>query len=60
MRESELCALYLLRQQQLGLFTLWKTSQLGTYNNSFILSTALLDDVKFAVLKQISFNKQIQ
>ncbi|XP_062154790.1 O-fucosyltransferase 36-like [Alnus glutinosa] len=60
MRESELRALYLLRQQQLGLFTLWNTSQLGTDNNSFVPSAALLDDVKSAVLKQISFNKQIQ
>ncbi|KAE7998965.1 hypothetical protein FH972_003454 [Carpinus fangiana] len=60
MRESELRALYLLRQQQLGLFTLWNTSQLRADNNSFAPSTALLDDVKSAVLKQISLNKQIQ
>ncbi|KAG7992139.1 hypothetical protein I3843_02G112900 [Carya illinoinensis] len=56
-RESELRALYLLRQQKLGLFSLWNNSQLGTENLS---STSLLEDLKSNVLKQISLNKEIQ
>lgn len=60
MRESELRALYLLRQQQLGLLSLWNNSQLGTENRSFVPSTALVDDLKSAVLRQISLNKEIQ
>ncbi|KAG2728491.1 hypothetical protein I3760_01G207500 [Carya illinoinensis] len=60
MRESELRALYLLRQQQLGLFSLWNNSQLETGNRSFVQSIAYLDDLKSALLKQISLTKEIQ
>ncbi|KAL4625135.1 hypothetical protein ACB092_05G002300 [Castanea dentata] len=52
MRESELQALYLLKQQQLGLFTLWNHTQ---SNSNFSHS-----DLNLAVLNQISLNKQIQ
>ncbi|KAJ7951420.1 O-fucosyltransferase family protein [Quillaja saponaria] len=88
MKESELRALYLLRQQQLGLLGIWNR----TYNDNFppiqsnstlnatssklnksspvenedlenllqSSSLTLLEDVKAAVLKQISLNKEIQ
>ncbi|KAL6144381.1 hypothetical protein ACLB2K_055074 [Fragaria x ananassa] len=52
LRESELRALYLLRQQQLGLFGLWNS----TSNHS----NPDLDDLKSSVLRQISLNKEIQ
>lgn len=80
LRESELRALYLLRQQQLGLLSLWNQSvpdsspipsnstsnsnsttnssgsgsAFGTKQNSFV------EDLKSAVLRQISLNKEIQ
>ncbi|XP_057504789.1 O-fucosyltransferase 36-like [Actinidia eriantha] len=91
MRESELRALYLLRQQQLGLFKLWNHSFINEANPDFssnpnstvvssvnstsnfsnsspalhdrfsaLPSSALLDDMKAAVLSQMSLNKQIQ
>lgn len=72
MRESELRALYLLRQQSLGLFTMWNrtfndpsflTSTLNSTSNSSqvpALSSSSLEDLKSQVLKQISLNKQIQ
>lgn len=71
MREAELRALYLLRQQQSGLLSLWNNtfgnfstnSSSGFYaqNQSSLLSfSPLLEDVKSAVLKQISLNKEIQ
>ncbi|XP_057514319.1 O-fucosyltransferase 36-like [Actinidia eriantha] len=91
MRESELRALYLLRQQQLGLFKLWNHSFVNEANfdfssnpNSTVASSvnstssftnsspvshdrfsarslsALLEDLKAAVLSQMSLNKQIQ
>ncbi|KAI8544776.1 hypothetical protein RHMOL_Rhmol08G0321300 [Rhododendron molle] len=62
MRESELHALYLLRQQQLGLLSLWNNS-FGTPVNSTSNSSgspALFEDFKSAMVKQISLNKQIQ
>ncbi|KAF3451941.1 hypothetical protein FNV43_RR08037 [Rhamnella rubrinervis] len=82
LRESELRALYLLRQQHLGLLSLWNQSvpdsspipsnstsnsnsttnssssysgsSFGTKQNSFV------EDLKSAVLRQISLNKEIQ
>ncbi|KAK9281303.1 hypothetical protein L1049_004200 [Liquidambar formosana] len=74
MRESELRALYLLRQQQLGLSSLWNRTLSGKSNsalnsNSTSNSSSALgqqdpfllgQDVKSAVLKQISLNKEIQ
>ncbi|KAL7180588.1 hypothetical protein ACSBR1_043725 [Camellia fascicularis] len=59
MRDSELQALYLLRQQQLGLFKLWKDTFV-TDSNPNPNSTALFEDLKSGVLSQISINKQIQ
>ncbi|THG05672.1 hypothetical protein TEA_013322 [Camellia sinensis var. sinensis] len=59
MRDSELQALYLLRQQQLGLFKLWKDT-FATDSNPNPNSTALFEDLKSGVLSQISINKQIQ
>ncbi|KAL6140583.1 hypothetical protein ACLB2K_058882 [Fragaria x ananassa] len=52
LRESELRALYLLRQQQLALFGLWNST--SNHSNSG------LDDLKSSVLRQISLNKEIQ
>ncbi|MCD9640294.1 O-fucosyltransferase 36 [Datura stramonium] len=75
MRESELRALYLLRQQQLGLFKLSNstlldnslnaTSNKAAANNSdfvstFSFSSALFEELKLDLLSQISLNKQIQ
>ncbi|MCE3215972.1 O-fucosyltransferase 36 [Datura stramonium] len=73
MRESELRALYLLRQQQLGLFNLWNhtqvndTSSTATGNSlesspgfSSVSRSSLVEDLKSALLRQISLNKQIQ
>uniref|UniRef100_A0A2N9FZU2 GDP-fucose protein O-fucosyltransferase 2 n=1 Tax=Fagus sylvatica TaxID=28930 RepID=A0A2N9FZU2_FAGSY len=48
MRESELRALYLLKQQRLGLLTLWNHSNSNSTSQSDLL------------LNQISLNKQIQ
>ncbi|OIT05208.1 PREDICTED: uncharacterized protein LOC109223970 [Nicotiana attenuata] len=64
MRESELRALYLLRQQQLGLFKLWNhtlandTSSTGL--SSFVSKSSTVEDLKSDLLSQISLNKQIQ
>ncbi|KAF7813957.1 O-fucosyltransferase 36-like [Senna tora] len=55
MKESELRALYLLRQQQLELLDMW--------NHTFRLSPAgnsTNDDLKSLLFKQISLNKEIQ
>lgn len=55
MKESELRALYLLNQQQSSLLALW--------NRTFVRrndSEVQFDDVKAALLKQISLNKDIQ
>lgn len=72
MRESELRALYLLRQQQLSLFSLWNHTAFAdsapipsnSSNSTFDFSTrqVLLSsaDFKSALLKQISLNKEIQ
>ncbi|GFZ08168.1 O-fucosyltransferase family protein [Actinidia rufa] len=74
MRESELRALYLLREQQLGLFKLWNRtfvteSNSNSNSNSTVVnpvnstlnsSSALFEDFKSALLSQISFNKQMQ
>lgn len=73
MRESELRALYLLRQQQLGLFKLWNhtlvndTSSTATDNSlesspgfSSVSKSSLVEDLKSDLLRQISLNKQIQ
>ncbi|CAK7356433.1 unnamed protein product [Dovyalis caffra] len=70
MRESELRALYLLKQQQLSLFTLWNRSltSLPNSSNSTLNSTLLenefnsvsIEDLKSALLIQISLNKEIQ
>lgn len=68
MREDELHALYLLRQQQLGLFKLWNHTDFNsTLPNSVNYtsqlpssSSASFEDLKFALLNQISLNKQIQ
>ncbi|XP_009796491.1 O-fucosyltransferase 36 [Nicotiana sylvestris] len=64
MRESELRALYLLRQQQLGLFKLWNhtlandTSSTGL--SSSVSKSSTVEDLKSDLLSQISLNKQIQ
>ncbi|KAK2969993.1 hypothetical protein RJ640_008333 [Escallonia rubra] len=60
MRESELHALYLLRQQQLGLFNLLNHTVLIGSNSTLVNSSDRLNDVNFAVYNQISLNKRIQ
>lgn len=65
LRESELRALYLLRKQQLGLFSLWNHTFPGSSsssNNSSLETqkNLYIEDLKFAVLRQISLNKEIQ
>uniref|UniRef100_A0A5B7AY09 GDP-fucose protein O-fucosyltransferase 2 n=1 Tax=Davidia involucrata TaxID=16924 RepID=A0A5B7AY09_DAVIN len=74
MRESELRALYLLRQQQLRLFKLWNTTFVTELNSTVVnpvnftsnnsnLSPSLhdlLENFKSSVFNQISLNKQIQ
>ncbi|CAH9088700.1 unnamed protein product [Cuscuta europaea] len=75
MHESELRALYMLRQQQLGLFKLWNHSFLNTSsasvnntgdsNSNKLLSsssssTVISEDMKADLLSQISLNKKIQ
>ncbi|KAL3598605.1 hypothetical protein D5086_006523 [Populus alba] len=59
MRESELRALYLLRKQQLSLSSLWNS----TGNSTLLekdLNSVSFEDLKSALLKQISLNKEIQ
>ncbi|KAL7140481.1 hypothetical protein ABFS83_09G123400 [Erythranthe nasuta] len=53
MRESELRALYLLKQQELQLLKMWNYTTLQNQSNSF-------EDLKSRVFSQISLNKQIQ
>lgn len=59
MRESELRALYLLKQQQSGLLDLWNRTAMpgvksnSTYSNSF-------QNLRSALIDQISLNKRIQ
>ncbi|GLU22542.1 hypothetical protein SLE2022_386100 [Rubroshorea leprosula] len=55
MKESELRALYLLNQQHSSLLSLWNRT--SVYNN---ISSVQFDDIKDALLKQISLNKNIQ
>ncbi|XP_038899988.1 O-fucosyltransferase 36-like [Benincasa hispida] len=53
MRESELHALFLLKQQQLGLLSIW--------NHSFTShSNSTSEDLTLSLLMQISLNKEIQ
>ncbi|CAL0307914.1 unnamed protein product [Lupinus luteus] len=54
MKESELRAIYLLRQQQLNLLTVWNR----TFQSNASISN--LDDLKSAMFKQISVNREIQ
>lgn len=70
MRESELRALYLLRQQQLGLFKLWNHTLLNDTSTKYTLESSpgfssvsrssIVEDLKSDLLRQISLNKQIQ
>lgn len=71
MRESELRALYLLKQQQLGLLKLWNhnsgnnstfTAAVNSSVNSVssVSDNAKLENLKSDLLSQISLNKQIQ
>lgn len=71
MRESELRALYLLKQQELELFKMWnytmlvEKSNFSMVNNSMAdnsrsNSNPMLEDLKSRVFSQISLNKQIQ
>ncbi|CAA7042285.1 unnamed protein product [Microthlaspi erraticum] len=60
-KESELRALYLLRQQHLALLSLWNGTLVNpSLNQSDLGSSVLFEDVKSAVSKQISLNKEIQ
>ncbi|XP_061340914.1 O-fucosyltransferase 36-like [Gastrolobium bilobum] len=54
-KESELRAIYLLRQQQLGLLTAWNRSFQSNASNS-----NGFEDLKSALFKQISLNREIQ
>lgn len=71
MRESELRALYLLRQQQLGLFKLLNSTLIDNSLNATAASTSnfvstpsfssvLSEELKLDLLSQISLNKQIE
>ncbi|KAK6153532.1 hypothetical protein DH2020_013171 [Rehmannia glutinosa] len=71
MRESELQALYLLKQQEFELLKMWNyttlvnKSELNLVNgsnlvNSSSASSSMLEDLKSRVFSQISLNKQIQ
>ncbi|KAL1313395.1 hypothetical protein HN51_039953 [Arachis hypogaea] len=51
-KESQLQALYLLRQQQSSLLRAW--------NSSFLSNSSSSDELKSLLFKQISLNKQIQ
>ncbi|XP_061354014.1 O-fucosyltransferase 36-like [Gastrolobium bilobum] len=54
-KESELRAIYLLRQQQLGLLTAWNR----TFQSNALNSNGF-EDLKSALFKQISLNREIQ
>ncbi|KAE9615320.1 putative peptide-O-fucosyltransferase [Lupinus albus] len=54
MKESELRVIYLLRQQQLNLLTVWNHTFQSNASNSN------LEDLKSAMFKQISVNREIQ
>uniref|UniRef100_A0A2P2LYD1 GDP-fucose protein O-fucosyltransferase 2 n=1 Tax=Rhizophora mucronata TaxID=61149 RepID=A0A2P2LYD1_RHIMU len=67
MLQSELRALYLLRQQQLSLFSLWNhsnsksSSNTNSSNDDNYFNNPLYQDFfKSVLLKQISLNKEIQ
>ncbi|KAK4479208.1 hypothetical protein RD792_014719 [Penstemon davidsonii] len=75
MRESELQALYLLKQQEFELFKMWNyttlvnqsnfnsvdnSSNLGNSTGLASLSTSMLEDLRSRVFGQISLNKRIQ
>ncbi|KAL6585253.1 O-fucosyltransferase 36 [Orobanche minor] len=65
MRESELRALYLLKQQELELFNIWNyTTMVNNLVNSSsgnnFLASPISEDLKSRVFGQISLNKQIQ
>ncbi|KAH7858973.1 hypothetical protein Vadar_030008 [Vaccinium darrowii] len=65
MGESELRALNLLRQQQLGLFKLWNHTSFANASNADPNSTVVNSvdsnlDFKSTVVSQMSLNKQIQ
>ncbi|KAL3343960.1 hypothetical protein AABB24_027474 [Solanum stoloniferum] len=68
MRESELRALYLLKQQQLGLFKLWNHTLVNDTGSSLestpgftsVSRSSIVEDLKSDLLRQISLNKQIQ
>ncbi|CAJ1950621.1 unnamed protein product [Sphenostylis stenocarpa] len=55
MKESELRAINLLRQQQLGLLTAWNTTRRSNASDP-----NKLEDLKSALFKQISLNREIQ
>ncbi|EFH67141.1 hypothetical protein ARALYDRAFT_890615 [Arabidopsis lyrata subsp. lyrata] len=62
-KESELRAFYLLRQQHLSLLSLWNGTLVNPSLNqseNVLGSFVLFEDVKSAVSKQISLNKEIQ
>ncbi|GER53641.1 O-fucosyltransferase family protein [Striga asiatica] len=61
MRESELRALYLLKQQELELLKMWNyTTLVNKSNFSSANSNPTSEDLKSLVFSQISLNKQIQ
>ncbi|EYU21259.1 hypothetical protein ABFS82_09G129500 [Erythranthe guttata] len=62
MRESELRALYLLKQQELQLLKMWNYTTLQNQSNSSSVnnSNSFDEDLKSRVFSQISLNKQIQ
>ncbi|CAA0808782.1 O-fucosyltransferase family protein [Striga hermonthica] len=66
MRESELQALHLLKQQEVELLKMVNRSEISFLNGNssvdgaFLLSSSVLEDLKSRVFSQISLNKQIQ
>ncbi|CAN1827787.1 O-fucosyltransferase 5 [Linum perenne] len=59
MRESELRALYLLREQHLSLLSIWNRSSSSAVNLSSTTAPGL-DSIQSALLPLISLNKQIE
>lgn len=59
MRESELRALYLLKQQQSGLLDLWNRTSMRNLNSTSTSSNSI-HDLRSALIDQISLNKKIQ
>ncbi|GAB2268833.1 O-fucosyltransferase 36 [Dionaea muscipula] len=66
MSESELRSLYLLRQQQLGLISLWNhafgnnSASMGSNSTELGAKRFHFEEVKSVIYKQISLNQQIQ